>query len=177
MQSTERGVATFSFENNTTGLNRFTPLIVQDFYFSQQIGLYRVLHKLGQGRYGLVKLGVSQTGQKVAIKIISKSALSEEERRCVRTEAEVMHFVKHTNVVALYHVVENRTNVCLCMEFAGGGELFEYIVKQQRLQESEARKLWIQCLDGIGYCHDRKIVHRDIKAGQYISLPLRSDFY
>lgn len=161
---------TFTFENNATGIHAASELHIKhgtlDFYFSQQIGQYKVLHKLGQGRYGLVKLGIVQsTGERVAIKIISKSALTDEERQCVRTEAEVMHFVKHNNVVGLYQVVENRTNVCLCMEYAGGGELFGYIVRQTRLLEFEARKLWVQVVEAVSYCHERRIVHRDIKAG------------
>lgn len=165
-RSREAQPSTFTFENNATGSFPKGVPYELDFYFSQQIGQYKVLNKLGQGRYGLVKLGIVQsTGQRVAIKIISKSALTEEERQCVRTEAEVMHFVKHPNVVSLYHVVENRTNVCLCMEFVGGGELFEYVVRHTRLPEPEVRNLWVQAVEGVAYCHDRRIVHRDIKAG------------
>lgn len=50
------------------------------------------------------------------------------------------------------------------MEYAGGGELFEHIVRHTKLSEAEARKFFVQLLDGVGYCHERRILHRDIKA-------------
>jgi len=50
------------------------------------------------------------------------------------------------------------------MEYAGGGELLEYITRRMRLSEIEARRFFIQLLDGIGYAHSKRIIHRDIKA-------------
>jgi len=49
------------------------------------------------------------------------------------------------------------------MEYADGGELFEYIVKNQRLQEIEACKFYQQLISGIEYLHKLCIVHRDLK--------------
>jgi serine/threonine protein kinase len=124
-----------------------------------------VVRKLGQGRYGLVKLGVSEQDERqVAIKIVNKTGLAEEERDCIKTEVEVMAYINHINVIRLQKVVENRLSICMFIEFAGGGELFEHIIRQTKLSEPEARKFFVQMLDGLGYCHERMIVHRDIKA-------------
>jgi 5'-AMP-activated protein kinase catalytic alpha subunit len=49
------------------------------------------------------------------------------------------------------------------MEFAQGGELFDYIVKQKRLKELEASKFMQQILSGVEYIHKVKICHRDLK--------------
>ena len=49
------------------------------------------------------------------------------------------------------------------MEYASGGELFDYIVKKKRLSEEEAWKFMQQILAGIEYIHKLKIAHRDIK--------------
>ena len=43
------------------------------------------------------------------------------------------------------------------------GELFDYIVKQKRIKEEEACKLFHQLLDGIEHIHKIGIVHRDLK--------------
>ena len=44
-----------------------------------------------------------------------------------------------------------------------GGELFDYIVKHQRLKEDEACKFLQQIISGIEYIHKLGIVHRDLK--------------
>lgn len=135
-----------------------------DFYYSQSVGKYIVTNKVGQGRYGLVKLGILEgTSQRVAIKLIDKSSLDQVERDAISTEAKVMNLLHHRNVVDIYQVIENRNWICLVMELAAGGELFEHIVRQSKLQEVEARKLFVQILDGLEYCHQQNIVHRDIK--------------
>jgi 5'-AMP-activated protein kinase catalytic alpha subunit len=49
------------------------------------------------------------------------------------------------------------------MEYANGGELFEYIVKHEKITEQESAKFLGQLLDGIEYLHRLGIVHRDLK--------------
>jgi 5'-AMP-activated protein kinase catalytic alpha subunit len=49
------------------------------------------------------------------------------------------------------------------MEYANGGELFDFIVKKKRLDEREACKFFQQILSGIEYLHKNKICHRDLK--------------
>ena len=49
------------------------------------------------------------------------------------------------------------------MEYANGGELFDYIVKRKRLQEQDACKFFQQLLAGVEYIHKVRICHRDLK--------------
>ena len=49
------------------------------------------------------------------------------------------------------------------MEYASGGEVFDYIVSNTRLQENQACKLFQQIIAGVEYMHRMNIVHRDLK--------------
>lgn len=49
------------------------------------------------------------------------------------------------------------------MEYVNGGELFDYIVKHSRLEETEACKIYHQIIAGVEYIHKLNIVHRDLK--------------
>ena len=49
------------------------------------------------------------------------------------------------------------------MEYVSGGELFEYIVKKQKLSENESCKYFQQIIQGVEYLHELGIVHRDLK--------------
>jgi 5'-AMP-activated protein kinase catalytic alpha subunit len=49
------------------------------------------------------------------------------------------------------------------MEYAQGGELFDYIVQRDRLTEKDACRFYLQIVAGIEYLHSLKIAHRDLK--------------
>jgi serine/threonine protein kinase len=138
-----------------------------DFYFEQQIGNYHILKKIGNGKFGLVKLGENKkTHQKVAIKIIDKSFLNVVDKNSIITEAEVMTYLRHPNVIQLYEVIENEKEICMVMEYAAGGDLHDYVCKSKgkKLKENEAKRLFHQIISGVSYCHRHYIVHRDLKA-------------
>ncbi len=45
------------------------------------------------------------------------------------------------------------THLCIVMEFAPGGDMFEYVVKKNGLREDEARWFFQQLIVGLDYCH------------------------
>ena len=49
------------------------------------------------------------------------------------------------------------------MEYAEGGELFNYIIEKGCLSEDEGRKIYQQIIDAIYYLHQMGICHRDLK--------------
>jgi len=51
----------------------------------------------------------------------------------------------------------------MIMEYANGGELFDYIVQKRRLQDAEASKFYRQIISGIDYLHQIGVSHRDLK--------------
>lgn len=51
----------------------------------------------------------------------------------------------------------------MIMELAKGGELMHYVQNKGKLDEKEARKILIQIVNALQYCHSHGVVHRDLK--------------
>uniref|UniRef100_A0A6G1S7T7 non-specific serine/threonine protein kinase n=1 Tax=Aceria tosichella TaxID=561515 RepID=A0A6G1S7T7_9ACAR len=128
------------------------------------VGPYRLDKTLGKGQTGLVKLGIHcVSGQKVAIKIINRSKLSESVLQKVEREIAIMKLIEHPHVLGLYDVYENKKFLYLILEHVSGGELFDYLVSKGRLSIKEARKFFRQIISALDFCHCHSICHRDLK--------------
>lgn len=104
------------------------------------------------------------TKHKVAIKILNRQKIkSLDVVGKIRREIQNLKLFRHPHIIKLYQVISTPTDIFMIMEFVSGGELFDYIVKQGKLQESEARKFFQQIISGVDYCHRHMIVHRDLK--------------
>ncbi len=126
---------------------------------------YEIKEKLGNGKFGLVRLGVhKETGRKVAVKIISKKQMSTQDLELVRTEIEILKICQHPNIIRLYDIFENIDHMYIIMEHCGGGDLFGYIEKRGfKLSESRASDLIHRLSTAIFYLHSYGIAHRDLK--------------
>jgi len=62
------------------------------------------------------------------------------------------------------------------MEEATGGNMLSVIQKQKRIPEKQAAIWYRQMLDAIDYCHQRGIVHRDLKC-ENLLLDLKVFFF
>ena len=70
---------------------------------------YEIKKKLGQGKFGLVKLCVHRkTKREAAIKIISKKEMSEKDYEQTRIEIEILKICQHPNIISLYDIFENQ---------------------------------------------------------------------
>ncbi len=126
---------------------------------------YKFVKLIGKGAFGKVTLGIHKlTGKYVAIKAIEKSHMQDDfSRRKVFREVYILKKIRHANVIRLLEVFESSKHLLIVMEYAGGGDLLQYIRKKKRLDESEARGLFRQIVYGLGHIHAHSVLHRDIK--------------
>uniref|UniRef100_A0A8C2GDF0 MAP/microtubule affinity-regulating kinase 3 n=1 Tax=Cyprinus carpio TaxID=7962 RepID=A0A8C2GDF0_CYPCA len=129
------------------------------------IGNYRLLKTIGKGNFAKVKLARHiLTGKEVAIKIIDKTQLNPTSLQKLFREVRIMKTLRHPNIVRLFEVIETEKTLYLVMEYASGGEVFDYLVSHGRMKEIEARAKFRQIVSAVHYCHQKNIVHRDLKA-------------
>ncbi|XP_017282921.1 MAP/microtubule affinity-regulating kinase 3 isoform X2 [Kryptolebias marmoratus] len=132
---------------------------------SPHVGNYRLLKTIGKGNFAKVKLARHvPTGREVAIKIIDKTQLNPTSLQKLFREVRIMKILNHPNIVKLFEVIETEKTLYLVMEYASGGEVFDYLVAHGRMKEKEARAKFRQIVSAVQYCHQKHIVHRDLKA-------------
>nr|XP_008531293.1 PREDICTED: serine/threonine-protein kinase MARK1 isoform X3 [Equus przewalskii] len=129
------------------------------------IGNYRLQKTIGKGNFAKVKLARHVlTGREVAVKIIDKTQLNPTSLQKLFREVRIMKILNHPNIVKLFEVIETEKTLYLVMEYASGGEVFDYLVAHGRMKEKEARAKFRQIVSAVQYCHQKCIVHRDLKA-------------
>jgi protein-serine/threonine kinase len=129
-------------------------------------GEYILGQTLGEGEFGKVKMGWKKDSSvQVAIKLIRKESLQSNTTRLpkIYREIGILRDLQHPNIVRLHEVVETERQMGIILEYASGGELFDYILNQRYLKDPAARRLFAQLVSGVGYLHKKGIVHRDLK--------------
>ena len=129
-----------------------------------EINNYSLEEDIGQGNFGKVKLAIYKpTNEKFAIKIINKNMLKIKMRNVIFKENEIITKFNHINVIYVYNIIDTLENYYIVMEYCKKGELFDYIVKHQRINEDEASIFFYQLINGVEYIHNKGIAHRDLK--------------
>ena len=131
-----------------------------------KFGNYILGQTLGEGEFGKVKLGWKKDGSvEVAVKLIRRESLGTNPSRLpkIHREIAILKTLQHPNIVKLHEMVETREFIGIILEYASGGELFDYILNHRYLKDHTARKLFAQLVSGVGYLHKKGIVHRDLK--------------
>ena len=124
---------------------------------------YVLLGRIGAGAFATVWRGVSnKTHQDVSIKIIQKKKIQDE--IMVRNEINILQRLNHKNVMRLIEHQEDKYFHYIISDYYPNGTLADFLKRKGRLDEEDARKMFMQIASGLRYLHeDVQIAHRDMK--------------
>ena len=134
--------------------------------YTNLLDIYEVKQKLGNGKFGLVKLGINkQTKEKVAIKIMNKKKMDTSDIELMRTEIEILKICQHPNIIRLYDIFENIDYIYIIMEYCPGGDLFSYLEKRKfKIPEERAAVIMNKMCNAVFYFQSYfGVIHRDLK--------------
>ncbi|KAI5960894.1 srk1 [Candida theae] len=135
---------------------------------------YEVLEQMGEGAFSIVNKAIHKpTGKEVAIKILRKFQMDQQQKQAVLKEVTIMRQLQHPNIVSFIEFIDSPDYYYIVQELASGGEIFTMIVKYTYLSEDLSRWIITQVAHAIRYLHEEVgIVHRDIKPENLLFEPI-----
>jgi serine/threonine protein kinase len=119
---------------------------------------------LGTGSSAKVVVAKDRTnGLECAAKIVDKRRLKTNSRSNLCREIQALQTLKHHNIISMLHVEEDPTHVYIFLEMCKGGDLVSVVSSRGTLTEQQAKKLFVQLIDAVKFCHAMGYTHRDIK--------------
>ena len=130
---------------------------------------YNAVKQLGKGSFGHAYLIFHKgRNQYYVAKHINMSTMSHKQRREAHNEITILQQFKHPNIIRYEEFCEEHPHLYIMMEYADGGDLYGHINKVKasggKLSEEQVMVLFTQIAMALQYMHERKILHRDIKA-------------
>ncbi|GAB4813439.1 hypothetical protein N2152v2_000485 [Parachlorella kessleri] len=145
---------------------------------------YQFDRVLGKGGFGLVRVVIEKTtGQEFACKSVKKRLdipnLSVEKQAAhldnVKREIAILKKLRGTlSVVHFKGAYEDDESLHLVMEYCRGGELVHQVGRRAYSEETAANYMR-SVLHTLAQCHSHRILHRDIKPGNFMLLTEEDD--
>mmetsp|Transcript_10857 Transcript_10857/g.32543 ORF Transcript_10857/g.32543 Transcript_10857/m.32543 type:complete len:344 (+) Transcript_10857:974-2005(+) len=140
----------------------------QDALKGVDLGLYEPISILGQGSFGTVfrAQGTPDNGGiEVAIKLLPRGEFIKNFKTYVKREIVHQSSLRHPFIVGLREVFLTQEHLALVMDYAAGGNMFQYIQRHPARCLTEVQALWMfqQTIIATDFCHKLGVANRDLK--------------
>jgi len=131
---------------------------------------FQILNRLGEGSYSSVfKVKRLSDGKEYAMKRVKMGGLNQKEIQNALNEVRILASIRSPHVIRYKEAFldDDSTTLCIIMELAAGGDLYNLI--QQRIKTKTSfseREIWqalIEVTKALKVLHDNQILHRDLK--------------
>lgn len=151
-------------------------------WVSRDVSCFRQEEQVGEGTYGQVwSARDKQTNELVALKKVRMESEREGFPLTAIREIKLLKTLHHDNIVALKEIVTGNDQGKDGKSRSAAGSsiylVFEYMdhdltglmdTPTIRFQEEHIKCYMLQLLQGLKYCHDRQVLHRDIKGSNLL---------
>lgn len=122
---------------------------------------------LGKGGFAKVYWCTSMdTGRNYAVKVVPKANLVKSRaRQKLQAEIKIHRTLRHKYICEFKHFFEDKTNCYILLELCANQSMNELIKRRKRLTETEVQYYMLHLIDAVKYCHDKNVIHRDLKLG------------
>lgn len=127
---------------------------------------YDIGEHIGTGKFAIVKrCTYKKDSKEYAVKIIEKINLDLDanEREALRAEIAIMKLVNHPSIIKMRHVFEDHKHLYLVMPLYVAGDLRRRLHESGHFDEKTVKGIMWNLFNAVNYCHERGIVHRDLK--------------
>ncbi|OKK17184.1 serine/threonine protein phosphatase [Streptomyces sp. CB00455] len=137
-------------------------------------GRYRVTSMIGRGGMGVVARAVDELlNREVAVKVLRAFTDADgpelaDLRSRMRREAQAAARVRHSGVVTVHDVTEERGLPVIVMELVDGPSLDDVLAERGTLGPREAAAIGAKLMDALDAAHRVGVIHRDVKPGNVL---------
>ncbi|KAM9300365.1 serine/threonine-protein kinase Nek5 [Morus bassanus] len=128
---------------------------------------YQIIKKIGEGSFGKIFLAKGKVdNEQCVIKEINLTKMPVKEKEASQKEVILLAKMKHANIVTFYASLQEKNKLYIVMEYCDGGDLMKRINMQHGVlfDEDQILSWFVQISLGLKHIHDKKILHRDVKA-------------
>lgn len=126
---------------------------------------FTIMDEIGSGSFGTVyKVKKNNTGEVYAMKSLSKPQLQKHKQlKYAISECKIMKQLDHPFIVPLHYAFQTPKYLYLILELCSNGDLFGFIEKKGKLEESVSRFYLAEVILALEYMHSLDIIYRDLK--------------